>query len=123
MMRVIGISMRKQYPNLIKKPEDESLAVRLFFDLVICLSLVTKTNPVMSKKVKALLYNFIGFALLFLPLYYLVGQYTNRTGFWIPVIAFVISTLIAPKFQAVQTKDGEKLFVKWLFLKGVKEIK
>ncbi|MFM2231154.1 MAG: hypothetical protein RL607_2412, partial [Bacteroidota bacterium] len=28
-----------------------------------------------------------------------------------------------PKFQAVKTAQGEKLFMSWLFLKGVKEIK
>jgi hypothetical protein len=38
------------------------------------------------------------------------------------MIAFVIGTILAPKFQAVNTKDGEKLFMKWLFVKGVKEV-
>jgi hypothetical protein len=36
--------------------------------------------------------------------------------------AFIVSTLISPKFQAVKTKDGEKLFMKWIFIKGIKEI-
>jgi len=30
---------------------------------------------------------------------------------------------LAPKFQAVKTNEGEKLFMKWLFIKGIKEIK
>ncbi|MBN9283018.1 hypothetical protein [Flavobacterium sp.] len=42
---------------------------------------------------------------------------------WIPVTAFVVSTLLAPKFQAVKTNDGEKLFMKWIFIKGIREIK
>ncbi|HNP33218.1 MAG TPA: hypothetical protein PKN96_07985 [Flavobacterium sp.] len=79
----------------------------------------------MSKKTKALLYNFIGFALFFLPSYYLIQRYggLTLTGYFIPITAFVISTILAPKFQAAQTRDGEKLFMKWMFLKGVKEIK
>jgi hypothetical protein len=36
--------------------------------------------------------------------------------------AFVIGTILAPKFQAVTTREGEKLFMKWLFVKGVKEV-
>jgi len=78
----------------------------------------------MSKKVKAFIYNFLSFALFFLPSYYLIQEYGGLTlkGYLIPITAFVIATLMAPKFQAVQTRDGEKLFMKWLFVKGVKEI-
>lgn len=78
----------------------------------------------MSKKVKAFLFNFIGFALFFLPSYYLIQHYggLTLTGYFIPITAFVISTILAPKFQAVQTADGEKMFMKWLFIKGVKEV-
>jgi hypothetical protein len=36
--------------------------------------------------------------------------------------AFIAGTLLAPKFQAAKTKDGEKLFMSWLFVKGIKEI-
>jgi hypothetical protein len=79
----------------------------------------------MSKKVKAFVYNFLGFALFFLPSYYLLKHYggLSITGYFIPITAFVVATLLAPKFQAVQTRDGEKLFMKWLLRKGVKELK
>ena len=77
----------------------------------------------MSKKTKAFLYNFIGFALIFFTVRYLVGTYTNLEGLFIPLTAFVVGTLVAPKFQTVQTNEGEKLFMKWLFSKGVREIK
>jgi hypothetical protein len=53
----------------------------------------------------------------------LIAHYTAITGFWIPLTAFVVGTILAPKFQAVKTKDGEKLFMKWLFIKGIKEVK
>ena len=76
----------------------------------------------MSKSTKSFLYNFIGFAIIFFAARYIVGMYTNLTGFWIPITAFALGTLMAPKFQTIQTKDGEKLFMKWLFIKGFKEI-
>ena len=52
----------------------------------------------------------------------LIEKYTSLTGIWISLTAFVIGTILAPKFQAVKTKDGEKLFMKWLFIKGIREI-
>ncbi|MES2748017.1 MAG: hypothetical protein V4648_06545 [Bacteroidota bacterium] len=77
----------------------------------------------MSKKVKAFIYNLIGFAILFIGLRYFVLDYTNLTGIWKPITAFVVASLLAPKFQVVNTKDGEKMFMGAMFIKGVKEIK
>jgi hypothetical protein len=77
----------------------------------------------MSKKTKAFLYNFLGFAIIFFAARYLVGTFTHLQGYWIPVTAFVVGTILAPKFQTVHTSLGEKLFMKWLFIKGFKEIK
>ena len=76
----------------------------------------------MSKKVKAFLYNLICFAVLFILFRFLIGKYTNLTGLLIPITAFVVGTLTAPKFQAVQTANGEKIFMRWLLLKGVREV-
>lgn len=77
----------------------------------------------MSKQTKSIIYNFIGFAIFFLPTYYLIKSYTGLTGYWIPITAFVAATLAAPKFQAVKTHEGEKLFMKWIFKREVKELK
>lgn len=77
----------------------------------------------LSKKTKSLLYNFLSFAIFFFPMRYLVNAYTELTGLWIPFTAFVVSTILSPKFQAIQTKDGEKLYMKWIFIKGTREIK
>ena len=77
----------------------------------------------MSKKTKAFLLQLICFVMLFLIFRYLVAQYTNLMGYWIPITAFVVGTILSPQFQAVATKDGEKLFMKWIFFRGVKEIK
>ena len=73
-------------------------------------------------QVRAFLYQLGCFAILFISVRYLVGRYTNLTGFWIPFTAFVVGTILSPKFQAVKTNDGEKLFMKWMFVKGIKEI-
>lgn len=77
----------------------------------------------MNKKTKSFVYNFIGFAIFFFAARYFVGEYTSLTGIWRPLTAFVVATILAPKFQTVNTNDGEKLFMKWIFVKGLKEIK
>ena len=73
-------------------------------------------------QVRAFIFQLMCFATLFILFRYLVAHYTPLTGFSIPVTAFVVGTILSPKFQAVKTKDGEKLYMKWLFLKGIREI-
>ncbi|MGQ2984770.1 hypothetical protein [Flavobacterium sp.] len=77
----------------------------------------------MSKTAKALLYNFLGFLPFFLLLSYLIQEFTGLTGFWIPFTAAVATTILAPKFQAIKVQGEHKIFMKWLFIKGVKEVK
>lgn len=73
-------------------------------------------------QVRAFLFQLGCFAILFTLFRYLVDHYTNLTGYWVPLTAFAVGTLLSPKFQAVKTKDGEKLFMKWIFIKEIKEI-
>ncbi|MFV5689353.1 hypothetical protein [Flavobacterium sp. ZT3R25] len=73
-------------------------------------------------QVRAFLFQLGCFAILFTLFRYIVAHYTNLTGYWIPLTAFAIGTLLSPKFQAVKTKDGEKLFMKWIFIKGLRVI-
>lgn len=77
----------------------------------------------MSKQTKALVFNMLGFFVLFMIFRYVVATYSGFTSWKIPVAAFLVATILAPKFQVVKTAEGEKLFMKWLFIKGVKEIK
>ncbi|HSD14060.1 MAG TPA: hypothetical protein VLB74_05390 [Flavobacterium sp.] len=77
----------------------------------------------MTLKTKSLVYNFLGFALLFMIVRFVAQAFTNLTGFWLPLTAAVAASILAPKFQVVKTSEGEKMFMKWLFIKGVKEIK
>jgi hypothetical protein len=74
-------------------------------------------------QVRAFLYQLGCFAILFISARFLVATYTNLTGFWVPFTAFVVGTILSPKFQAVKTNDGERLFMRWIFVKGTKEIK
>lgn len=77
----------------------------------------------MNKKTKAFLYNFICFALLYTLCYFLIITFTELTGLWIPVTAAVAASILAPKFQAVSYQGENKIFMKWLFFKNVKEVK
>ena len=76
----------------------------------------------MKPKNKALLFNFLSFLLLFLSIRYLFLEALGYTRIIAVVLAAVITLVIAPKFSAVKTKEGMQLFVKWLFIKGVKKI-
>lgn len=77
----------------------------------------------MNKKTKALIYQFISFAVVFIIVRLLVENFTNVTGLWIPAIAFVAGTILSPQFKAIQTPQGLKLFMSWIFMKQPKEIK
>jgi hypothetical protein len=74
-------------------------------------------------QVKAFVFQLFCFAVLFILFRILLDRYSNLTGFWVPISSFVVSTILSPKFQAVKTNEGEKLFMKWLFSKGIKELK
>lgn len=82
-----------------------------------------KNFKIMSKKNKALVFNMLGFLVLFMLFRFIVAKYTNFTSWQIPVSAGLVASILAPKFQSIKTAEGEKLFMKWLFVKGVKEIK
>lgn len=73
-------------------------------------------------QVRGFLYQLGTFAILFIAGRFIIDLYTGLTGIWIPMTSFVIATIIGPKFQAIKTKDGEKLFMKWIFIKGIREI-
>ncbi|AXG74504.1 hypothetical protein DVK85_09760 [Flavobacterium arcticum] len=77
----------------------------------------------MNKKVKSILYNLAGYAPFFIIVYLLTAQYTELTGIMVPVTAAVVATILAPKFQVVKFQGEDKIFMKWLFTKGVKEVK
>ena len=76
----------------------------------------------MGLQTRALLYQLMCFAVLFISFRFILDEYTGLVGYWVPITSFVIGTLLSPKFQAVKTRDGEKLYMKWIFMKGIREI-
>lgn len=77
----------------------------------------------MSKSTKAILYNFLGFAPIFLLIYFLAQQFTGLDGLWVPLTAFMVTLILSPKFQAIKMLGEEKILMKWIFIKGFKEVK
>lgn len=77
----------------------------------------------MKPQTKGLLYNFIGFGFFFIPFYYLIDHFSWFSSIWTGIAAAVAASILAPKFQTVRTAQGQKLFMSWLFLKGIREIK
>lgn len=73
-------------------------------------------------QVRAFLYQLGCFAILFISFRFVFEKYTALEGLWVSFGAFVVGTILSPKFQAAKTKDGEKLYMSWIFLKGIKEI-
>lgn len=74
-------------------------------------------------KVKALFYNFIGFTFFFLLLRYLSVFVVNEVPIYMIVIAAVLANFLSPKFSVVETEKGMKMMMKWIFIKGLREIK
>jgi hypothetical protein len=76
----------------------------------------------MSIKNKALLYNFLGYAILFIVIRFFIVEYFALNHFVKLMIAAILATLLAPKFAIIKAKDEGKLVVKWIFIKGFKEL-
>ena len=87
--------------------------------------IIKSTNKlkIMSKKTKAFLYNLAGFMVFFVPTWVICTNVFGMEGFLPKMIALVISIFLSPKFQYVKTNEGDKIFMKWLFIKGIKEVK
>lgn len=74
-------------------------------------------------QVRAFLYQFGVFLSLFITAKLCITAFVpSITGVAVPLLSFGFSTLLGPKFYATKTKDGEKLFMKWIFFKEIKEI-
>ncbi len=76
----------------------------------------------MSLKNRALVFNFISFALLFIFTRYVIIDYFSLATLTKSIISAVIATILAPKFMVSKTKEGSKLMLKWIFIKGFKTL-
>lgn len=76
----------------------------------------------MSKKTKVFIAQFICFAILFIIARLAVEFLTDLSSIWGSVIGAVFATICAPQFKVFSTQNGEKIYMRWIFLKGVKEL-
>ena len=76
----------------------------------------------MRPKHKALLFNFIAFALIFLAIRFASGLIWSENQLLLALGSAILASILAPKFAAVKTNRGEKLMMKWIFIKKVIEL-
>lgn len=76
----------------------------------------------MTLKQKALLYNFLAFAILFLIFRFGLTYLFAIEAIYVSLVSAVIAMVLAPKFAVAHIHDKEKLMMKWIFIKGVKEV-
>jgi hypothetical protein len=76
----------------------------------------------MKAKYKTLIYNFLGFAILFVLFRFGLNFVLKLDLFYMALIAAISASLLAPKFAVVKQQGLEKIVMKWIFFKGFKEL-
>lgn len=71
----------------------------------------------MKRKTKALLLNFIGFAVIFLAVRFTLDYFVEANRLLLAIISAITATVASPKFAAIETDEGEKLSMRWFFSK------
>ncbi|MGS4344757.1 hypothetical protein ACKUSY_03950 [Myroides odoratus] len=74
----------------------------------------------MGAGTKTILFQFVSFAVLFLLARVGLAYFTDLSGIWLPLVSAIVATVLAPQFKVFKTDEGDKICVKWIFLKGVK---
>ena len=76
----------------------------------------------MKPKYKVLIYNFLGFAILFILFRFGLTIMIQIDSFYMSLIAAISASFLAPKFAVVKTEGVDKIVMKWIFIKGFKEL-
>lgn len=76
----------------------------------------------MKPKYKVLVYNFLGFAALFILFRFGLTLILELDAFYMALIAALMASLLAPKFAVVKKESIEKILMKWIFIRGFKEL-
>ncbi|NAS32794.1 hypothetical protein GTQ40_17580 [Flavobacteriaceae bacterium R38] len=76
-----------------------------------------------SPKTKALFYNFICFAILFIIIRLSIDYVLQLSQTVMALISAIAASILAPKFGVVNTQKGDKILMKWIFIKKMKEVK
>ncbi|MEH6514045.1 hypothetical protein [Maribacter arcticus] len=76
----------------------------------------------MKPKHKVLVFNFLGFAILFVLFRFGLSLFLKLDTFYMSLIAAIAASFLAPKFAVVKKEGVDKIVMKWIFLKGFKEL-
>ncbi len=76
----------------------------------------------MKPKTRAMIFNFLGFAILFLLIRFALGQIFDIGRFYLALAAAFTASILAPKFGVVKMNEDEKVLMKWIFIKGFREV-
>lgn len=76
----------------------------------------------MKPKYQVFIYNFLGFAVLFLIFRFGLSLFLTIDTFYLALIAAIAASVLAPKFTVIKTERNEKILMKWIFIKGFKEL-
>ena len=76
----------------------------------------------MNKKTKVFIAQFLCFAILFIIVRIPIDYFTDLTSIWGSLIGAVVATILAPQFKVFDTQQGQKVYMRWIFIKGVKEL-
>lgn len=74
----------------------------------------------MKASTKSLLLQFCSFAIFFIIARVLLANFTELEGLWLSLISGIVATVLAPQFKVFKTDKGEKVCMKWIFMKKVK---
>ncbi|MCX2719346.1 hypothetical protein [Lentiprolixibacter aurantiacus] len=76
----------------------------------------------MRPKYKALLFNFMAFAIIFLVIRFTLGYFWQANRLLMALASAIAASILSPKFAAIKTISGEKLMMKWIFSKKVHQL-
>ncbi|WP_339628900.1 hypothetical protein [uncultured Maribacter sp.] len=76
----------------------------------------------MKPKHKVLVFNFLGFAILFVLFRFGLSLFLKLDSFYMSLIAAISASFLAPKYAIVKKEGLDKIVMKWIFFKGFKEL-
>lgn len=76
----------------------------------------------MKPKTKAFFLNFVCFGLIFVTIRFGINYFFPRLPFlYASLISGVTTVFLSPRFASIPTKQGKKVFMKWIFFKDLRE--
>ncbi|WP_339657814.1 hypothetical protein [uncultured Maribacter sp.] len=76
----------------------------------------------MKSQHKVFVFNFLGFATLFVVFRFGLSLFLQLDSIYMSLIAAIAASFLAPKFAVIKKEGIEKIVMKWIFLKGFKEL-